>query len=109
MKIITHRLLIQNVARRWRETYFSNGEWKYDSGKSDIYKKLATLLKDKATAKEVNDIIGNESWTRITCNECRKDTDWVMRLGEEPDYESETACLCKSCIQKAASLMEKQA
>lgn len=49
----------------------------------------------------VNEIIGNESWTRCSCSECGGDVDAVVQLGESPDYESRTAWICKQCVKLA--------
>lgn len=43
-------------------------------------------------------------WTRITCDECRADVGAVVQVGEEPNYESSTANICKECMTKAMSL-----
>ena len=39
-----------------------------------------------------------------TCNECGGEVEDLVEIGEEPDYESATAIVCKSCIEKALLL-----
>ena len=52
-------------------------------------------------------IVGNNTRTRVPhCSECCKPKSFVVRVGEEPWYESETAYLCKDCIQNAMKLIE---
>jgi len=53
---------------------------------------------------EVDSVIGNGSWTRLTCSECGQDVDEVVQVGDEPDYESSTAWLCRPCLKSAAEL-----
>ena len=54
----------------------------------------------------VNDIIGNQSWTQCSCSECNRDVDAVVQLGQEPDYESSTAWICRDCIKLAAAAFD---
>ena len=104
MKPITTRDRIRQIRIRWWEKYapFSN----HSKDKLEIYKRLQQLDLNICSAEDVNNIIGNSSWTRnLICSECEQDTDWVLRVGEEPDYESRTAYLCKSCVEKAAKYL----
>ncbi len=96
MKIIKERDLILDVANAWKE--------QYGSFNTHIYKSLLALDLNTAAAEDVEAIIGNKSWTSIRCNECDNYTDFAIQVGEEPDYESRTACLCKSCFNKAINL-----
>lgn len=67
-----------------------------------VAEKLEALDKENASAKDVADIIRNESWTRLECSECGCECDWVLMVGQEPDYESRTAYLCFGCVKLAA-------
>lgn len=99
MKVITQRDNILNVCVRWRSQYSYKG---VDQDKLDTLKRLESLDLTTCTAGDVNQIIGNDSWTNLHCNECDAKTDWVIMVGEEPDYESRTATLCRACIQRVA-------
>ena len=66
---------------------------------------LEALDKDKATAQDVAAIIGNESWTSLKCDECGNETETVVQVGQEPEYDSHTACLCVPCVKTAAGLV----
>mgnify|MGYP001587518420 CR=1 FL=1 len=44
--------------------------------------------------------------TIYQCDECGCDVDLVVQLGEEPDCESNTANVCRECIQKAVDLVK---
>ena len=103
MKLITQRQLIQGVAAKWRAQYKGSMDTRLFDGssKGEIAEQLDALDRDKACAEDVAKIIGNNSWTRMTCDECKRDVDAVLRVGAEPDYESATAYLCFECVQKA--------
>lgn len=107
MKLITERTLIREMAERWA-TQYPRGKSEPGSSSQRIYKKLLALDKEKATAKDVADIVGNDSWTRVCdCSECGTTPQVIVQVGEEPDYESRTAYLCPSCLQKAVKLVQK--
>jgi hypothetical protein len=98
MKVIMKQQLIDTVAKKWKREY---GE--YNSEKHDkIYNKLCAL--ENPTEKQITSIIGNSSWTRNECDECKNDVDVTIKVGNEPDYESNTAWLCFECLQKAVKL-----
>jgi hypothetical protein len=100
MKVITQRVLIREAAQRWREQYGANHRWGRD--KDDVYAKLAALDVERATAADVDAIIGNTSWTEVpACDECGKRRNEVVQIGQEPDYESSTAEVCVPCLRAA--------
>ena len=114
MKLTTQRDLIRTVAARWRQQYepFShdiplcsvrNGH-RQTIPKKEIAAMLDATDLETATPADIAAIIGNESWTRLTCDECGKDTDAVLTVGREPDYESRTVSLCRSCVEQASSI-----
>lgn len=100
MKVITRERLAVLAADKWKQTYFRKGEWQYGNDKEVIYDKLMELG-DNPSYKDVDEAIGNTSWTNIYCDECNESVLKVIQLGEEPDYESSTACICKPCLLKA--------
>ena len=97
MKLITRNGRAIQAAGRWKVSYFKNGEWRYGEGKKDIYLRLEALGSNP-TPEEVNKAIGNSSWTNVRCDECNKYVEEVVQVGEEPDYESATANICKPCL-----------
>lgn len=115
MKLTTQRDTIRAVASRWRQQYepftddrpmfsWRTGVTSPPLNKKQIAENLDDLDGETATPEDVAAIIGNESWTRLTCDECGKDTDAVLTVGQEPDYESHTASLCRSCVERASSI-----
>ena len=110
MILITKLDIILGVAKRWRSQYNDAGLDTLDyqrphQTKRDILNQLEALDLTSATQEEVNKIIGNDSWTALKCDECGEDVDAVVRVGEEPNYESQTACVCRACLAKAAQLL----
>lgn len=104
MKFTTQRDVIRNVANRWRQQYpQGKAYWPRDS--EETYTALVALDKETATPEQIAKIIGNESWTRLRCDECEEDVTALLTVGEEPDYESATASICLSCLEKAASYL----
>ena len=98
MELINERQLIRGVADKWRRQYRGD--------KRDIQEKLAALDPETATAKDVFEIVGNDSWTiPPSCSECGAEASEIVQVGEEPDYESNTAYICGPCLLKACALM----
>jgi len=96
IKIITTRDMIRGVAERWRDQYWNTHNKKF----IDIRAQLDALNDETATLADVVAIIGNDSWTKVRCDECSQEVDWVVQVGEDPDYESHTVTVCRSCLNK---------
>jgi len=114
MNLLTQRDLIRGVAKKWRAAYskyncdpplFSvrNGISKLRS-KMEIADELDLLDPETATPEDVALVIGNDSWTRLKCDECKNEVDAVLIVGEKPDYESNTTSLCRCCVEAAAKV-----
>lgn len=104
MEIITKKRLLKELPKTWRLYYDINIVWANGNSSFEIPKLLekeVDLTEDRAA-----EIIGNRSWTRNECDECGQDCDIVVRLGQEPDYESSTAQICLACLQVAIQLIE---
>lgn len=106
MKVITQRDCIRSICNEWGEAYRPFD--KYDGDKEEIFNRLLALNLETCSAKDVADIIGNTSWTDLVCHECGKRTDWILRVGKEPDWETNTACLCRDCARKVADYLEPE-
>jgi hypothetical protein len=91
MSWITKRDKILSVADRWRE--------QYPKEKEDVYKKLKSLNLETASEKEVSDIIGNDSWTNIMCDECEKDVGAVYHL----ECYEQNIRICLWCLKRAVA------
>ena len=101
MKLITTRTLIREIAHRWQKQH-------PNASRKDtvIGKTLNALDPDTATAEEVANIISNHTWTRVpACSECKQHACSMVELGESPDFQSDTAWVCRECLHKAVQLL----
>jgi hypothetical protein len=89
--VYTERQCIRNVANRWKERF---------PNKEETYNKLLGLDLETAMPEAIAEIIGNDSWTKITCNQCKRDVKAVVTVGSYPIryYEKSTASICIDCI-----------
>lgn len=110
--VITKRTLIQSIPDRWRRQYLRGRDGRehdwLDRQKECIYNRLRKLDLSVVSAQEIAAIVGNDSWTRITCDQCSMDVDAIVRVGQAPDYESHTAGLCKKCLLEAVDIFSKE-
>lgn len=101
-RLLTPQILVETVADRWMQQY---GAFPRDSGHAAILNQLKALNPTPSAAKEINRIIGNESWTRMPkCDQCQRVKPALVLMGEEPDYESATAWVCQDCLVDALKL-----
>lgn len=110
MKLLTEREQVRSVSAKWRSQYatYTSSDRADVAHKKDIGMRLAALNPEKATAADVSEIVGNESWVCPTeCDECGESSWNVVVLGEAPDYDSSTACICVRCLKKAVALVSR--
>jgi hypothetical protein len=97
MELVTRRTLAAEAADRWVAQYKGNL-----GGKASAIRALG----ESPDPDAVDAIIGNGSWTSVPeCNECKADVAAVVRIGDEPDYESNTAWVCEDCLKKALAVI----
>jgi hypothetical protein len=103
MRKITRQTQANNVADRWHKQYpDGNG---YREKHIGMWKKLCDLG-GRPNPDDVDSLTENSSWTDVgSCNECNLESDTLIELGEEPDYESSTAYICPACLKKALQLV----
>ena len=103
MKIITRQMLADQAAQKWYQQY-ANSSWWLSSNKRATHEALLALG-EHPKPEDVDRVIGNGSWTNLSCHECGNGrVDCVVEVGEPPDYESRTAQLCLDCIDKITAL-----
>ncbi len=92
--------LAPTVAQRWRKQYGPTPVEKF----AVTQRRLDELGAD-ATYEDVEQIIGNQSWTRVYCDLCTHyATEWV-RLGDRPDYDSPTIHACLPCLRDVCRII----
>lgn len=89
----TTRGQIRGVVKAWTR--------QYGDRKPEIRERLEALDVETATAEDVAAIIGNNSWTRGSCDVCGCEQSAWVRLGDEPDYDSTTLDICGMCLAAA--------
>ena len=113
MKRITERDRILTVAERWDAQYSINIEGvpprpdnplASEDTARQISERLHKLNLKKVKASTVNKVIGNDSWTRIVCEECEKTAEQVVVLyGSGSDTTIE---ICESCLNLAKRVIQ---
>lgn len=107
--VTTRQQLAESAAERWKAEYQDYPPAPF-GGKTRSPAEIGELLEDlnKPTPEAVNAIIGNDSWTKLTCDECGSDVDAVVQVGEELYfYEPRTASICLTCAKDAVSALER--
>ena len=97
---ITSRDKIRSVAARWEIQYK-----RYMQGQQDklaILESIKKLDLNTCSAKDVDDIIGNQSWSKPFCDECNSYKESVISF-DCGDGESR---ICADCLEKATLLLK---
>lgn len=107
--VLTKRDKIKNVISKWEGNYynFSRDEWlELRQGSSkDVCDKLLTLDLDTCSEEDISNVIGNDSWTQIICDNC---LDSVERAYIIVDHNGDDiGCICKQCLKKALEELEE--
>ena len=90
---------VKNIAARWNEHY--EGKYHiYAHAKSTHENLLA--LGDNPTAEEINRVIGNKSWTTLTCSGCLDDGTVMVAIGEFSDNH-----YCNRCLSEAMEILNE--
>lgn len=99
MIVITTRDRIKDVAKRWKAQYHSKGGWVVPifGNREEVYLDLKKLNIDTCKKEDVDNIIGNTSWTDLTCNECNRHRNSLVILEKSESYFE----ICPSCLTKA--------
>ncbi len=93
----------RGVAERWMRQYFQDGEWiptGYGSSK-DIHKRLCDLGPTPPIDK-VAEVIGNKSWSYISCSGCSDYVERAVRI--RPEYD-EGGTFCLTCVNEAHQIL----
>ena len=106
MKFITERSRILESATSFADAmktpYWASAVWTMEQ-KQAILDKLLKMDLSTATSEEVNLVTEIAYIQPIQCDECGN-TSWnLVQLGEDADYESNTATICYDCLAEVHS------
>lgn len=87
--------MIRELPQLWRER---------QNKRDSITPLLDALDVETATPDDVAKIIGDRSWTRLECDECNKEVDAILNVGEPLGYAL-SVNICFHCVKKAADLI----
>lgn len=107
MKLLLTADRVAAVAERWKEQYYHplRKGW-YSEDRLAVWSNLLTLPSG-ATAEMVDNMIGNDSWTIITCAECERKVNAVIIFNADDDYHS--MWICRECLAEALTRLETTA
>lgn len=100
-EIVTKNHILRKVPRRWSEQYKDTTSPEHQGVTRNL-----DALKWPFTADQVNSIIGNKSWTKLECDGCESDSEFLAVF----DKYDTTISLCKNCIKElgiAVSIAEQ--
>lgn len=106
MRVLDERTQVKEAIQRWIERYGVDRTYAMDKRGRSVGKELMNLDQETATADDVAEIIGNNSWAHEEeCGECGKRSWGIVEIGDKPDHESNTAYVCGGCLRSALLLL----
>ena len=102
MRVVTRHERAAKAAAKWGRQYFKRSAW-YDDEKHGIFLEL-NALGDSPDPDEVDRVIKNGSWTRLSCSACGEDRDTVATF--ECKIEARQVMVCVACLAAASKLLE---
>lgn len=99
-RIILRQQIVDRAPERWAKAYAGHG----DTDKTAKTLALAKLVAP-IQAADVDRIIGNTSWTDCPCDLCKKTSEVLIRVGDEPDYEARWLDICPACIAHLSAVV----
>lgn len=98
MRLITRKSKAKDVAKAWK--------LQYGDINTDVYEALVALG-GNPNPEDIDEVIGNGTWTATKCYECGDRNIDVILIGEdedENDYFAMTTFVCRDCLKKAIEL-----
>lgn len=104
MKLFTKKEVLDNLLERYTK-WIGDKHRTFRCGRNsaDVIKQLSE--EDNLTQERAQEIVGDTYSLELICDECGKDSSALIRLGEQPDYESRTASICQKCLANAQNKM----
>ena len=106
MKRITERDLIREVANLWDARYsigITDVKPLANDEQLAISKRLRAMNLNKVNASTVDKVIGNDSWTKVTCEVCDKRVPAIVVI-----YDGDQAVIdmCEPCLNLAKRVIQ---
>lgn len=103
MNLITRHDLAAQAANRWWLTYLSpHAHRPVSSIDADAVHKKLLALGATPTPEQVDAVMPNKSWTRLTCSACREECERVVDVDVTAgEYLTQ---LCENCVTNMALL-----
>lgn len=105
MWVDTKKAAIQSAPKRWSNQYRN---WKDCGDKFDkgpITEKLMAL-KEPYSGEEIDNIIGNDSWTSVSCDECGKKVNAVSSF--DINAGEYVHSICRGCLLSAVAAIDER-
>lgn len=112
ISITTKRDAIKNFPSRfnWQYKNWADheilGHGKNEHPIGETRSAIIKLNLDTATEADIFAIMGS-SWTSLECDECGRDVDPILHIGEDQDYESSCIDLCLDCADRVSKFVAK--
>lgn len=104
-EIKTRETLIADVLHRWKKQYSSSETFSWMNGITDKTAQLEALYAERTPTKEaIDEIIGNDSWTVLRCDNCDRDVEKVCIMERYENYLQ----VCSACLRMCVSIMENK-
>lgn len=114
--VMTPAMLALKAAERWKKAYYreEEGWWGrtmrgvfcLSSNSEKTYRALVALG-SAPTPEQVDEVIGNSSWTDTDCDQCGSSREPVVTVGDEEDFDSSTSTLCRGCVEAALRALDR--
>lgn len=59
------------------------------------------------TVEQINEVLGNSSWTDLVCDECGQHAQKIAIVGQPLNHDSATTFLCGDCIKAACAYFDE--
>lgn len=97
MEKLTRQHLAFTTLQRWKEQYADTKMLKHN----ETQKRLAAIQYSDLTPAKIYEVIGNDSWTYLQCDECETPKEEVMQLhGGDGNFN-----ICSKCISRANAMI----
>ena len=109
IQTITVRDMIRDLPTKWYNNYapFFNDSYylgEFRLNKKEIYERLLKMNLETVSVKDINDLIGNDSWTNITCTTCGTEN-LKTAVNIKKTVGNHGIYLCPVCIAKIVKQM----